>query len=628
MRMLTGRILTLLVLLLPAFAAAGTLDDFYLSRLAPGYTGTNSAATGVAAKKSTALADRSLTMVRRTAKRDWSLLEPTTQKVLASLLDVPVLSGERVCIPTGGHFAIHYATSGTDAPDLKTDANGNNVPDWVETVAGVFEYVYNMEVTQLGYQAPPFFSSDNKYHIYLQSLVSQKAYGFTSDYYPYPSLPPLPIKSVPSYITIDNAFTDPVYGGYDALQSLRVTAAHEFHHMIQFGYNYYFDPYYAEMTSTWMEDEVYDSVNQLYDYLVSYLPDSNTIALTRPLDNKDLSPYGRWIFNRYLAELQGSRTVIRTFWEKMGTIDAPSDQSEIPALSVLQQVLNQNISNNFFGFAKMVFLRNWTSHTGELGLIPSLTINGSSLAVPQSRTFSVHSTVQAPINALNTPYTFVYYKYLPSSLDGQDLTLSFPGLSSSLAVSAFKVSTTGTQEYQYNAGTQSIVVPAFTSDATVYLLVCNNANGDMRAPVALTFPADVATTLDGTSLDANALAIPAQPPIPVASGGGGGGGCFIATAAYGSYLHPKVALLREFRDHYLLTNAPGRVFVACYYKVSPPIANFIAHHEVLRVITRLLLTPLVFAVEHGMLTLAILVGCLAAFVAQQLRLLRRRASAH
>lgn len=619
MRTIHGQILTLLVLLLPALAAAGTLDDYYLARLAPGSAG--SAATGVVAKKSVTRADRSLTMVRHAAKRDWDKLEPATQKVLAKAMALPTLTGERVCVPVGGHFTIHYATSGADAPDL-TDLNGNNVPDWVETIAGVFEYVYSVEVTQMGYQPPP----GTTYNVYLQSLASQSAYGFTDDIYS-PSLPPG--TSTGSYITIDKSFTDPVYGSYTPLQSLRVTAAHEFHHAIQFGYNYYFDPFYAEMTSTWMEDEVYDSVNQLYNYLPSYLPATDTIALNQAINNTDLSEYGRWIFNRYLAELDNSRTVVRAFWQQLGTMPVPSNHADIPALPVLNQVLSQNLGNNFFGFAKRVFLRNWATHQGDVSLIPSV-------VVPQARTFPAHLTVQGPINALATPYTFAYYKYLPSSSDGQDLTITFPGLSSSLAVWAYKVSTTDTRECLYNAGTQSITVPAFTSDATVYLLVCNNGNGDMQAPVALSFPADGATTLDGstlqngTPLDANALAIPAQPPIPatpvVSSGGGGGGGCFIATAAYGSYLHPKVALLREFRDHYLLTNAPGRVFVACYYKVSPPIAHFIARHEVLRVITRLLLTPIVFAVEHGMLTLAILVGCLVGMVARQLGVLRRRAS--
>jgi PKD repeat protein len=77
-----------------------------------------------------------------------------------------------------------------------------------------------------------------------------------------------------------------------------------------------------------------------------------------------------------------------------------------------------------------------------------------------------------------------------------------------------------------------------------------------------------------------------------------GGGCFIATAAYGSYLNPHVMVLREFRDRYLLTNSPGRAMVAFYYRTSPPIANFIMRHEGLRAATRLLLTPVVFGIEY------------------------------
>ncbi len=77
-----------------------------------------------------------------------------------------------------------------------------------------------------------------------------------------------------------------------------------------------------------------------------------------------------------------------------------------------------------------------------------------------------------------------------------------------------------------------------------------------------------------------------------------GGGCFIATAAFGSYLDPSVAVLRAFRDDALLTNAPGRVFVAWYYEVSPPIADFIAGHEALRAATRYALTPVVIAVQY------------------------------
>ena len=69
--------------------------------------------------------------------------------------------------------------------------------------------------------------------------------------------------------------------------------------------------------------------------------------------------------------------------------------------------------------------------------------------------------------------------------------------------------------------------------------------------------------------------------------------CFIATAAFGSPMHPYVRTLQDFRDRYLLPTRLGRKFVKLYYKYSPSIANLIANHKTLRMAVRLWLIPVV-----------------------------------
>ena len=69
--------------------------------------------------------------------------------------------------------------------------------------------------------------------------------------------------------------------------------------------------------------------------------------------------------------------------------------------------------------------------------------------------------------------------------------------------------------------------------------------------------------------------------------------CFIATAAYGSPFESHVKILRNFRDVYLLPNRIGHAFVDTYYKYSPKAAAFIADHESLRAVTRVVLMPVV-----------------------------------
>ena len=72
-----------------------------------------------------------------------------------------------------------------------------------------------------------------------------------------------------------------------------------------------------------------------------------------------------------------------------------------------------------------------------------------------------------------------------------------------------------------------------------------------------------------------------------------GGFCFVATAGFGSYFHPSVKLLREFRDSVLSNFDFGRRFIASYYKYGTYPAEIIKDSPLLRAASRTMLMPLV-----------------------------------
>ncbi len=97
------------------------------------------------------------------------------------------------------------------------------------------------------------------------------------------------------------------------------------------------------------------------------------------------------------------------------------------------------------------------------------------------------------------------------------------------------------------------------------------------------------TVIEGTTLQFT-TDTPSTPPAL--------GGCFIATAAYGTPTAEQIDVLREFRDIVLLESTAGSQFVALYYQLSPPVADFISGSSFLRTLVReLLVDPVVWVVE-------------------------------
>ncbi|MFA7404476.1 MAG: MXAN_6640 family putative metalloprotease [Pelobacteraceae bacterium] len=578
-------------------AFAGPVDNYYLQQFGETKTIQLEKALLSEAPATQDSAARCGMPLKHGLRRDWNLLEPSTQKVLAKQLAAPALANERTFTSAANHFKVHYTTVGADAPPL-ADANNNGVPDWVETVATTFENVYTYYGSQ-GYRPAPTNPAGTPYNLYLLDLAPQRYYGTTTS--DQPALPANYANSYTSWMELDNNFTDDIYnpGTYPPLQSLQITAAHEYHHAVQYGYNIYFEVWYAEATSTWMEDEVYDNVNQLYTYIPAWFRYS-TSSLDLAVGSDAVTTgagYGRWIFNRYLAE-KHTPIVVRSFWETLAGLDprtsSVNSNGDILMTPVLESVLSSgtygtSLSADFFAFAKRVYKRDWATHTTETSKIHVYTPVASYAAYPVSSS-------NTPAPSITLPhYSFAYYKFTPAA-GVPSLTITI-AKSSGIQTAVFKKSSGTITEIIANSGGTSYTDSTFSSSDELVLLIANTTSSDGQNA--------------NFSTDGNLVPTTEPPATTSSTTSGNKSGCFIATAAYGSYLHPQVQLLRQFRDEYLLTNAPGRAFVSLYYRFSPQLADVIARHSVLRSIARLLLTPLVVVVVHPLISavsLFLLVG--------------------
>ena len=457
-------LLTLLALALPAFA--GPLDDYYLNAFSVQPIGSTQKKSALLQTSVTGERAMCGTPLKHGLSRDWNKLEAATQKVLAKQLAAPVLSGGTYRDSPSGRFRIHYTLTGADAvPSLS----------WVQTVAQTFDDVA-AAYSARGWRLAPTVSA-SPYDVYLRELSSQRLYGQTTSVLAIPSAGY--DNAFGSYMELDNNFTDSIYvnsggGTFSALQSLQVTAAHEYHHAIQYGYNYYFDIWYAEATATWMEDELYDSVNQLYTYLPAWFNNS-TQSLDSTTSTSTGGGYGRWIFNRYLAEQHGVDTV-RAAWEKLAGIARPADGSDIVMRPVLESLITTSYSSSLgsdvFGFARRVYTSTWgsgdVSHPQDISLIH-----------PYSPTATLGSYPANSGIALDH-YSFAFYKFTPSATES---TLSLAlNKNSGIATSLFKKAGGTVSEIAANSN-GSYTVPGFGSLNTgdeVVLLVVNTTNVDNR----------------------------------------------------------------------------------------------------------------------------------------------------
>jgi hypothetical protein len=291
---------------------------------------------------------REATLVLRDLVAKYGQLSPAERITADSLLARPtdgasdpiqdgytVTEAPPVC---GTNACFHYVTSTGDAPP-PTDTNTNGFPDWIDSTAAAFDVVWAKEVTQYGYRPPKSdmtsanHGPDGRIDVYLADVGAHGLYGYCATDDPNAFDLNYPYFDASGFCVVDNDMSPSQFqGGTTGIPALEVTLAHEFFHAVQCAYDCFEDRWFSEGTATWMEDEVFDGVNDNRQYL-------RTSQLNQPfvpLDFSDLQysyVYGAWIWFRFLSEYFGNPTIIRQAWENADGSSVGQDQYSLQAIA-------------------------------------------------------------------------------------------------------------------------------------------------------------------------------------------------------------------------------------------------------------------------------------------------------
>ncbi|MCH9032613.1 MAG: hypothetical protein IIB00_10195, partial [candidate division Zixibacteria bacterium] len=298
-------------------------------------------------------------------------LSAGAQKELSQLMARP--SKQFSYDSPGGNFKIHYNDTGLHAVS-PIDSNSNGFPDYVERIAIYADSSWNKQIVEMNYAPPPSDGTnggDSKIDIY---LLEMDFYGYTQ---PEDSASEA-WNDYTSYMACHRDFigfpqnTDPEGNPAGAA---KVTMAHEFQHVIQFGYDVFEELWFLEATATWMEEVVFDAVNDNYNYLLEYYDWPQ-----KSLRDSSLHMYGSFVWPLYLEQRFDS-DLMRKAWEgsKFGSAMTTLEG----ALPISHGVSRDDAIYEFFLWVYLANSRDDGAHFEEATVYPNLRTSKTWTSYPQ-----------------------------------------------------------------------------------------------------------------------------------------------------------------------------------------------------------------------------------------------------
>ena len=162
-----------------------------------------------------------------------------------------------------------------------------------------------------------------------------------------------------SYLVIDNDFAPAQYNGEPADKSLRLTLAHEYGHVLQYGYDVTGDPWHYEASAVWLEHRLDPSLDDWLRFIQDGSSGSGWRSLTElpltafddPSDQpRNAKPYGSAVWNHFLSGRYGARgdEVQRRAWEASDGLSGPATTSYDTAI---RAVGGSGMASDFAAFA-------------------------------------------------------------------------------------------------------------------------------------------------------------------------------------------------------------------------------------------------------------------------------------
>lgn len=206
-----------------------------------------------------------------------------------------------------------------------------------------------------GYRAPKGDGArggDARPDIYLADIGGDGLYGYCTSDEPAAALNTKPWDTW-AYCVLDNDYAPAQFASNTPIENLQVTAAHEYFHAVQFGYDVAEDQWFLEATATWAEDELYDNV----DDNLQYLPNGPMSKPGQPMDRfANNFSYGAWVFFRHLterhrAEIGPMPSLVRDMWVKADGAAGAPDQYSLEAISSVLRSRGTTLAQSFGKFS-------------------------------------------------------------------------------------------------------------------------------------------------------------------------------------------------------------------------------------------------------------------------------------